>query len=495
VASAAEAQPEKKQSRKEFIKQQEELWGAHDDIAEEDVPEGELTYEQYLAQRPDATAGGTYHVNGRAYDAASGKSMDRTTYRNNVAAVNEAEYYDEESKSPAAVEYKRNKDHEESLPTNEALNKAYAEIIRDKAEGEFLVEKDPRLKRLLDFGEEILALQNANLIGKKAKEELKTKKALYEDLFSMYQKTDADIDQRAFNYVHDKTYIHFDGSGDVPIEGAAYADGNKVKILDFVENPDSDLNAYTIERKDGSIEAVYAKDVEFKREFEQEKRSLFERAKNWFGKERQKIQEYGGSAYFGNIWNKAGNWLTSYGMTDEMTPEQVQSQKLKNRRNGLIGLAAGFGAAIIAQKTGTMLMSFDHTDMFNGFGAPSETAVPTSFGNGEAIPDNGTIAGIDNEMGYRDYGDVTPSFGQNGINPETSADLNISDPAYEISKGGGGLELFEKLNIDTQKWNDNAATLVQKFPQDFGYGDTGVEILKPGWLSPEARAFIETLKS
>ncbi len=491
-----EAEPaavSKPQPRKEFVKQQEELWGAKDDIKPEDVPEGELTYEQYLAQRPVAQDRDLYRANGRVRDVITGKSVKQATYEAKLNETSAESHYDQFEVDAA---------HEEASVEDEAKNKEYDTSIRNDTEGEMLVKNDPRLQGLLSVGEEVLALYNNPARGEEFEEvikpQLEAKKAIFNDLKELYESKN--LDSRALNFITNKTYLRVEEPEKVPVEGSPYINGEKVKLLEFFDNTDEAQKAYTIEKPDGTIEAVYSNTVNFKREFtheQPEKLSRMERFKNWFGKERQKIQEYGGYAYMGSLWNKAGNWLTSRNITEGMSDEEVQKQMNKNRRNNIMGLAALTVGAMVAQKFG----------VFEGIGldaniesaaAADSTAMDTSVevpaGNGTGVVENGSIASVDNAEGYRAL-ETEPSFADNGADAASEVNLGVYDPAYDVPKHGSGLQLFDKLELSDSTWYSNASSLVEKFPQDFKRVGTDVQISHSGWLSPEARMYIESLRT
>jgi hypothetical protein len=470
-------------SRKDFVKQQNELWGAYDDVKAEDVPEGELTYDQYLAQRPVAQKGDSYHMNGKARDAVSGNFMEEVKYENAVATTNNVEHY-------------------EKLADDE--------ILRNKAEGKLLVESDPRLKDLLSIGEEMRSLYGKKAESEDFENEVKpqfdAKKEAFDVLRQHYQ--DKGLDERALDYIYDKTAFEIDNPGAAaPVEGSPYLNGEKVTILEYVEQPKGQRSAYTIEKADGSIEAVYTDEVSFKREFaqpenstevepaEEEELSKFDRAKKWFEGGVKKLQAYAGNVYWGTTWNQPGTWFAERGITEGMSFEEVQKQKLKNRTNSILGRTAAVVVAAILIKNGNdFLMGLDNAPLFESAPAtPEGPIVQTEFGNGNSIPDSGTIASVDNAEGYRTIGAV-PSFFESGAAAETPSDAGIDNAAYDIPESGTGIGLFDKLELGADKWNQNAQTLADRFPNDFYREGSDVRIAHPGMLSAEARQFIESLR-
>jgi hypothetical protein len=475
-------------SRKDFVEQQEDRFGANDDIKPEDVPEGELTYEQYLAQRPVAEKGDFYHHNNRVYSAVPTEPMKnkKAVYAAKYDTAAAGEHYDnllDEANSNDVID--------DALKENAIVNEGYGRTIRTNIEGEFLVEKDVRLKGLLRAGEELLALHNSKLTGeefeKTIKPALEEKQASYDTLYEAYEAKG--LDERALWYIEDKTNARVEDPDFIPVEGSAYLNEEKVTILDFTETPDG-KKAYTIEKADGSIEAVDTSDVDFKREFEkyeapEEKLSRFERTKKWFGKERKKIQEFGGLTYMGNAFSgalgKAGEWLNNRHIDEEtMTPEQIQSQKLINRRNNLLGLAAGVVVGMLVQKTGVMI--------FDSFTPPSAETVDT-LGLGE----NGyRYTGPVVEPGHADGGEFVPHL----LDVVESMDVNgVDNPAYNIPNSGGGEALFNGLNMSTEQWKEHAQELLKQFP-DVLYPENGdVRFIEKGTPPIEFRKAIEKIRN
>jgi len=454
-----------KVSRKDFVKQQEELFGANDVIKPEDVPEGELTYEQYLAGRPVAEKSDFYHHNGRVYNAVPGEPMQnkKEIYEAQRDATSAEEHYEKVEIEASQVE---------AIEVDKTKDRAYDEIIRSNTEGEILVKTDPRLRGLLAVSQELQALYNSKLTGeefeKTIKPALEAKKAIYDDLFKLY-KNDGAIDERALGFISDKTES-IDDPDFIPVEGSPFINGEKVDILDLTETLDGN-KAYTVEKADGSIEEVNSDKVRFRREFEkyeapeEEKLSIFERTKKWFSKERKKIQEYGGLVYmraaFTGALGRAGEWLTNRHITDEMTPEQVQAQKLVNRRNNILGLAAGVAVGIIAQRTGAVL--------FDNFNPPSaHTAESLGLGgNGYNHPVPTVEIGHADGLGA-DGHPFVPHLPEGAAGPA----INVENPAYNIPHGGGGLEMFHNLGLSDEQWKQHAPELLKQFP-DTLYAENG----------------------
>jgi len=471
--------------RADFVKQQEDLWGANDKIAPEDVPKGERTWEQYLAERPVAEEGDFYHHNGRVYNAAPGgpKTDKKAAYEEKLSNSSADDHYED-----LLVQANRDTVIDEALQRNEVKNKEYDDIIRSNTEGEFLVEKDPMLKGLLKVGEELRALQNDDSTS----EEFKEKKAFYDGLFKMYIKDG--VDSRALGYIHDKTAEQTEELDFIPIEGSGYINGEKVDILDFTETPDG-KKAYTIEKDDGSIEAVYTDEVEFRREFEAyeapvEKLSRFERVKKWFGKERQKYQEFGGKAYWGAIFSTPGNWLDTRRMEAGMSMAEIQAQKDKNRVSFILGAAAFTAIRVTAQYAG-----LDHggggdflASIFNG--KPSIDTTP-SANNYSSVSSIEHAAG----QGGEAVADAPAPEVEQIVQPEAPV-VNIDNPVYNIPDGGNLSDVIHSFGMTDEQLAQHAPELMNLFPGTFYYGEAGdLRVMNDGWLPAGARQKFEEYKN
>lgn len=558
VVAKTEAVPTMK--RADFVKQQEDLFGANDEIKPEDVPQGELTYEQYLAQRPVAEEGDFYHHNNRVYSAVPTAPMKnkKAIYEAQYDTTDTSKHYDEllaeTNRAGVIDDATKANEHfnafDEAIKENGAKNESNDRIIRTNVEGEFLVAKDARLKGLLAVGEELLALHNSTLTGeafeKKIRPALEAKQAIYDDLYELYE--NKGLDTRALWYIEDKTNARVDDPEFIPVEGSPYIDDEKVAVLDLVETTDG-KKSYTIEKSDGSTGSVDSDEVTFKREFDkyealEPELSRFERTKNWFGKERKKIQEFGGKAYMGGLWNKAGNWLTSYHINEEtMTPAEIHSQKLVNRRNNMLGLAAVVVAGVIAQKLGVVDMVPDsftammgdsidtngidgmeigsgnapsvdighadgltadyeigHADGLtaDGVSADSWPRLPDAAENADSVPmlpglDASPDAAPQPEIGHADGGAdfVSPTPDA----PGAFEAINVNSPAYDIPYGGGGIQLFEGLGLSEADWNEHAQELANRFPDSFKFEGNDLRIRQSGLLPLDVRETIESFRN
>lgn len=524
-----------KQSRKEFVAQQEEAWGANDTHDATSIPEGELTYEQYLAQRPVAKEGDIIHATAKngatySYEATTGKRVKTEEYRNRDVRSETAQY-----------DFAKVAAHEEALQIHETVLRERAERVKRRLEGERIVESNPRLQGLLALGQEIRTLYETKIVKKTGEAtpeayeehiapELRAKKQLYDYVLSKLK--DEATDERALEFIHDTTVHVVDEYNFNEVKGSAFIGEHKVTILKTLESPDHDQKAYEIELDDGTKKIVYASEVEFKQELEipAEKKSRFERLKDFF-KSENALRKRSGMSYGYGVLERSKAWLRERHVDEyHMSFDQINEQRRKNRVHNMLGVAAGVGAALVAARFGVDI--FDNMTSVDtvaalgvngeGLGGVAEAAnnitpeVPgvdaslaglfpdirpeqatgevnaEVFGTGGlSLPDwdgeTGTGDGSQGEGEIIDVGDA--GWGPNDLNME-----GLQNPAYNIPSGGEGLQLFENLGLSNETWNANAQTLYKLFPNEFYVENGDVRFAHPGWLSTEARQFIETLR-
>jgi hypothetical protein len=397
--------------------------------------------------------------------------------------------------------------YDEAVEQNERHNKTVNEIIRDNAEGKVLVEKNTYLRGAFELGQELLALHKGKATAKNTEahtKQLDEKKASFEALISKYENDGAD--PRALSYIIDTTYNRVNDPDFAPIEGTAFLGGVKVDIVNFVEAPDG-RKAYKIKNEDGSIEIVYDSAVEFKRDYttpEAEELSKFEKMKNWFGVQRKKLQEFGGSAYIGEKWNQFGNWLTNRNITEDMSEEQIQAQKQKNRRNNAIGVGAGVlaGATIAGL---SIFAGINAHEQLAHAGAAGGTGTE-GWGHGPLMPDTSPSVEIHTNdpsqlfplkaEGVKELPlDTGGNAGPQIIESAPGTDLGISNSAYNVPHNGTLEGVFKGLDIDKSKLYDNIQDLATRFPGDLKRVGNDVQIRQSGLLSTELRQAIEELRN
>lgn len=272
----------------------------------------------------------------------------------------------------------------------------------------------------------------------------------------------------------------------------------KAKLQGEVEVLDDELKAQTANvEADPRVE----QEREAARLAAEQELKFSERVKNWFQKEGKKIQEFGGSAYMGNLFKngmdgiKNGtNRMLEWRIKEDMSPEEKDKIRKQNRYGAIAFAAAGAVIAGILIKDAIQIDSVDITeavptpeptetvdqsikDLLNPPGIDSDRA-PGNFGPGMTIPDwDGPIGG----------GEAVPEA--------AAPEVVVPNEAFNIPAGGGGEQLFSDLKIDTNKWYANENTLLANFPNDFYRMESGhVGISRPGFLSQGAQDAINALK-
>ena len=217
---------------------------------------------------------------------------------------------------------------------------------------------------------------------------------------------------------------------------------------------------------------------------EEEPQSRLDRIKNWFKKERAHYQEFGGKAYWGEKWTRAVQGIhdntLDFGVTEEMSDEEKEHKRKRNRKVIIIG-ATAIGVTAIGFAIHGALNAHDVQHAAGG-------DIPTPGGSGSGT---GEVASrVENPPLVT--GAEVPGVDTVSAVPETSA---VPVESFNIPSGMGGEQFFTNLGIDPSKWYANEQTLLAQFPSDFyPMSDGHVGIAHSGWLSQGAQDFINTLK-
>lgn len=204
-----------------------------------------------------------------------------------------------------------------------------------------------------------------------------------------------------------------------------------------------------------------------------------ERVKNWFQKEGKKLQEFGGKAYMGSLFEagargvKTGvNRMLEWRIKEDMTPEEKDKIRKQNR----------YGALIFTGATAALTIGLLAANGMSNDGGPGVEDLP-------APTPTETI-----DPGLKDI--LNPSSEASLDSPDlVAAESIVPNEAFNITDGGGGEQLFNDLGIDTAKWYANENSLLANFPNDFYRMDSGhVGIAQPGYLSQGAQDAINALK-
>lgn len=221
---------------------------------------------------------------------------------------------------------------------------------------------------------------------------------------------------------------------------------------------------------------------------EAEKLSRWERTKNWFAKEKANYQKYGGKAYWGEKWTQSirgfKDHVLDYGVDDDMTEEEKEHTRKRNRVILLVGVGA-----IAATSIGLAIAHANAVHHVAG-------GVGSTGGHEGTVPDVGG-AGAPRPSAETGVKDLPFNAGSPGVEtvPSGAEASAISPEAFNIPRGLGGEELFKNLGIDPSKWYNNENSLLARFPQDlYRMRDGHVGISHSGMLTQGLQDAIKSIK-
>lgn len=474
---------EQNQKRKEDILNGAESFGMYD----EDVTpaEGELTFEEYAAQRP---AEGIVRNGDNFQDAQSGKFATQEAYEAQKGDIQD--HYDQLGGLVNTGEYQ--------IPNYEDMGvvQLAKEASKARALGDRAGEEEIRVA--VEHHLTMDAMKDDSETPEEAQARFEAEVARYDSLVERFENLSATAkpEQVTSQVVAEAASTEgVDEADGVNVEASAEpaatdffvnTEGEVVLAGESQTTPEDDpvkgKELVVFEGEDSSetsdaIETSEAPDSsETSEETEEKEVSRFDRVKNWFKKERQSHQEHGGAIYWANKWERAqrgfDDKVLNHGVTSEMSDEEVEHKRKRNR----VALIAGASVLAVAAVAGIGLYAYndmvsaDQIPSFDG-GASAQEVVPTDVVSAPEV--------------------VAPSVDVAPVAPEVS----IPAEAFNVSSGAGGEQLFTNLGIEQSKWYTNENTLLSQFPTEFyRMSDGHVGIAGPGMLSQGAQDFIKTLK-
>ncbi len=254
--------------------------------------------------------------------------------------------------------------------------------------------------------------------------------------------------------------------------------------LDGVRKGADDFEKGSRVKKPGTEVALYrptSKEVEVYKGPEKP-----EEAKSWFAKARAKYGVHFWNAKFmaakDFVVDNTYGRLLNVGVNDSM--DKDEQDKKRDRNQKLIILGAGvLGGLIVGSLVTAGIIEAQHA------GEVANTPPTGPKGGHSGIPEK--LKDVLNGKGaHSGSGEIV-----NTAPPVTTYEP-YSNSTFNVPSGEGGLELFSKLNLDSNTWYAHQSELLHNFPNDF-YQNPGeaVRIAHSGWLSPEAQKFIESLKN
>lgn len=511
------ASEREKLQRKEETLAREELFGKYDETT---PAKGEVTYQEYVEQRP---ADGAYRIGDKYHDAKSGNFVPKSAYdesrestvdyENRVGdLLNKGEYepphYDEmsyfelvkatadanELGDRAAVDDIRAEIAERLTMeiVNEGNDEESSEAAQERYDKElhkfeFLVDRYMNGPEALHNGERIV-------VGEVFSNGKANVAEVYDDDGTVQLVREQDLTLKAPLEIYTAPESQAESESQplvitTPPEHIS-SGADPAQVPTFEADPDTHVKRFSawdkvakarVEPQDVSGPEAPARDAEpnpnsdtdpeatdtpadvepQEKSDETEKASRRERFKAWFGKERKAYQEYGGAAYWAARWEKARmgfrDHVLDYGVTAEMSDEQ----KEKRRKNNRTALIAGAGVL----------------------------AVGAAIAIGISIHDAGGVDQIEAPKG----GGIEVTAPAPELPDVTEVSVETPPPApeypveaFDIPKGGSGWSLLESLGVEPTSWFQFENDLLRDFPDElYRMADGHVGIAKPGPLSAE----------
>jgi len=195
-----------------------------------------------------------------------------------------------------------------------------------------------------------------------------------------------------------------------------------------------------------------------------------ERQSSWWSRNKK----FFGINYYAAQWTMMLQRSRERGqITDEMTQEEINEVLERKRRNQVLGMvtvavATGLATYLAIKGNGV------HHDAVASGGVTPDTMHDVTPGITDHLPSVDTA------------GDVPPSI-----------DISVEplNPSYEIPSGTGGEALFQRLGLEPRSWYRHQDDLLNRFPGSFYRMDSGnVGIAQSGWLPNEVQSYIESLR-
>jgi len=228
---------------------------------------------------------------------------------------------------------------------------------------------------------------------------------------------------------------------------------------------------------ESAVEITYFSDLESESapttEADVEKRTLTERTKAWFGKNKESHKEKFRPSYWNARWSGLKYRVMNHGVTEEMSDLEVDKKRNGNRRKIIIGAAA---IGVLAIGAGIFAVS----EMTENFNPDSSTASES--------PD------VSNTDGGGTGATETPEVPEAPEIPPV--ETGPIDPGFTPTQGEGGYQLLGGLGIDPSKWDGIEQQLKDLSPSEFYLMDDGhYGINYPNRpLSAPVRAVIDSVR-
>lgn len=463
----SEKAPSSSQEQQLSRREREELFGKYDENVT--PAEGEVTYEQYLAQRPDT---GVYRI-GNQYHSSKGGFASKEAIQAHEAQ-REANIRQSKNSFGGLDRMGVEEAPEQALPNYEDMTRE--ELINEAVKARILGDKALDMQIRAEYEERL----TMDIVNKQDDSESP------EEAQKRY-----DAELKAFNNTVDsevEEHLLLENNATREI----YSGDEKVSIDKFFDGPDGErlvkVVTSTGEAKYVPKEDLVTKEVIFEAPDTSEKEpTRTERVKGWIKKQLKDIQRFGGAAYwaekFGRAMGGAFDATLNMGVKETMTPEEQDKVRKRNRRVLQVGL--GVVAAAALYKIGE---SIHDSVSASGDVVDPSNLTPTHFPSPETT-------GIEDASSVVDQVSNPPFYDMDSEGTLSVETPSIPVEAFNIPSGGGGEQLMRQLGVDPQKWYSIENSLLERFPNDFyRMNDGHVGLMRPGMLpQPVQEAIIQAV--
>ena len=291
----------------------------------------------------------------------------------------------------------------------------------------------------------------------------------------------------------DERAVYFDGK-DVFVQ-RKFSDPDGVEIFEVLM-PDGTLRLFREEEltfKDLDAEEegdlTGEKNTEATADAAQEKRVADEKNKGWWAKAVGFIKQKFSPSYIGAMWTMTYKDIVDHTINRgiDMTTNPDDYDRIRNKNRIIFVLGA---AAVVA---GAYVLGHEISNLVDANNVPAGGLNGNTLpGNGDLQPHNGTGDAFRIPQQHNILEQPVPNNAAPG--PEVTA----PDPAYDVSNGEGGLELFSTAHINPAKWAANIDRLRAMYPTSFYDIDIknggGVGLQSQGWLPQGLREQLDLLK-
>lgn len=207
--------------------------------------------------------------------------------------------------------------------------------------------------------------------------------------------------------------------------------------------------------------------------------------KKWWTRAGDQLRRFGGAAYWKEKFSRAEavpDDSLNRGVVEQMPEQERDTRRNRNRYVAILATAALLAPTFLMGAVGAK--SGENGERNNAETSTSAGATPGEAEQDITEPVTPEVTPVVN----------LPLSGAEGAGPTTIPEAEIPNEQINVVNGQGGYELFASLGLDAAAWDANAQTLATNFPQDFYREGNEVRLMAPGQLSQGAQDFINTLR-